>query len=238
VRNFGLIGEKLNHSFSKEYFTKKFKNLKLNDYSYKNFEINNLSNIKRIIIEHKISGLNITIPFKEQIIPYLDKITKEGNEIKAINTIKIENDKLIGYNTDILGFEKSISPILKNRKKALILGNGGASKAVKYILNKKNIEFKTVSRKGKINYENLNDETIKEAKIIINTTPLGTFPNIKNYPNINYNLLTDQHLLYDLVYNPIKSEFLKRGEINGSEIKNGLEMLKIQADEAWLIWNS
>ena len=238
MRNFGLIGEKLNHSFSKEYFTKKFKNLKLNDYSYKNFEINNLSNIKRIIIEHKISGLNITIPFKEQIIPYLDKITKEGNEIKAINTIKIENDKLIGYNTDILGFEKSISPILKNRKKALILGNGGASKAVKYILNKKNIEFKTVSRKGKINYENLNDETIKEAKVIINTTPLGTFPNIKNYPNINYNLLTDQHLLYDLVYNPIKSEFLKRGEIYGSEIKNGLEMLKIQADEAWLIWNS
>jgi len=134
--------------------------------------------------------------------------------------------------------KKSISPILKNRKKALILGNGGASKAVKYILNKKNIEFKTVSRKGKINYENLNDETIKEAKIIINTTPLGTFPNIKNYPNINYNLLTDQHLLYDLVYNPIKSEFLKRGEINGSEIKNGLEMLKIQADESWQIWNS
>ena len=235
---FGLIGNKLEHSFSKKYFNQKFSKLQLHENRYENFEINNLKKLKKILTQNNIKGLNITIPFKQKIIPYLDNISKEALEINAVNTIKIIKDKMIGFNTDVVGFEKSIDKIINNRKKALILGDGGASNAIKYVLKKKKIKYIIVSRNGEINYHSLNDNIIKESDLIINTTPLGTFPKIELYPDINYTLLSEKHLLYDLVYNPELTVFLKKGLERGCKIKNGHEMLEIQAEESWKIWNN
>ena len=235
---FGLIGEKLEHSFSKKYFNKKFSKLGLHDNKYENFEINSLENLKKILSKNNIKGLNVTIPFKKIIIPLLDKISDEAKEINAVNTIKIVNGQTIGFNTDITGFEKSIDKEIDNRKKAIILGDGGASNAIKYVLEKKKIECVIVSRKGKVNYNSLHDDIIKESDLIINTTPLGTFPKISLFPNINYKILNEKHLLYDLVYNPKLTVFLKKGLERGCKVKNGYEMLEIQAEESWKIWNN
>lgn len=238
MKIFGLIGVNLEHSFSKKYFDNKFSELKLHENKYENFEINDLESLKKLLTQNDIRGLNVTIPFKKKIISYLDKVSEDAKEVNAVNTIKIINGKMLGYNTDTIGFEKSINKILNNRNKALILGDGGASNAVKYVLKKKNIKYTTVTRNGEINYKSLNDEVIKESDLIINTTPLGTFPKINSFPKINYKMLNSKHLLYDLVYNPELTLFLKKGLEKGCKIKNGLEMLEMQAEESWKIWNN
>lgn len=238
MKRFGLIGKKLNHSFSEQFFNRKFKIEKIENCCYKLYEMQNVIAIKQFILDNNISGLNVTIPFKEDIIKHLDELSEEAHSIQAVNCIKVKNNKLIGYNTDYQGFHESIKPLLKkNHKKALILGTGGASKAIEYSLKKLNIEYLFVSRNGKLRYQDLNQKIIYQHQIIINTTPLGTFPNINQCPEIPYSFLNNQHLLYDLTYNPNKSMFLKKGEQFKSKTKNGLEMLEIQALRSWQIWN-
>tara|TARA_B100000242_G_scaffold71117_1_gene44976 strand:+ start:420 stop:1157 length:738 start_codon:yes stop_codon:yes gene_type:complete len=240
-RKFGLIGKNIDYSFSKKYFSEKFKKENL-DCTYSNFDIENISLIESILQKNGISGYNVTIPYKQEIIKFLDEIDEVAKAIGAVNTIKKIDNKNIGFNTDCIGFEKSLIPLIENKKpdSALILGGGGASKAVKYVLKKIKINYSTVSRKeGKSEfiYENLNDVIINRFKMIINCSPVGTFPNINKCPNIPYKHLTKEHILYDLVYNPIESLFLRRGRELGCKTKNGLEMLEIQANESWRIWN-
>ena len=240
-RKFGLIGKNIDYSFSKKYFSEKFKKENL-DCTYSNFDIENISLIESILQKNGISGYNVTIPYKQEIIKFLDEIDEVAKAIGAVNTIKKIDNKNIGFNTDNIGFEKSLIPLIENKKpdSALILGGGGASKAVKYVLKKFKINYSTVSRKeGKSEfiYENLNDVIINRFKMIINCSPVGTFPNINKCPNIPYKHLTKEHVLYDLVYNPIESLFLRRGRELGCKTKNGLEMLEIQANESWRIWN-
>ena len=240
-RKFGLIGKSIDYSFSKKYFSEKFKKENL-DCTYSNFDIENISLIESILQKNGISGYNVTIPYKQEIIKFLDEIDEVAKAIGAVNTIKKIDNKNIGFNTDSIGFEKSLIPLIENKKpdSALILGGGGASKAVKYVLKKIKINYSTVSRKeGKSEfiYENLNDVIINRFKMIINCSPVGTFPNINKCPNIPYKHLTKEHVLYDLVYNPIESLFLRRGRELGCKTKNGLEMLEIQANESWRIWN-
>ena len=240
-RKFGLIGKNIDYSFSKKYFSEKFKKENL-DCTYSNFDIENISQIKSILQKNGISGYNVTIPYKQEIIKFLDEIDEVAKAIGAVNTIKKFDNKNIGFNTDCIGFEKSLIPLIENKKpdSALILGGGGASKAVKYVLKKFKINYSTVSRKeGKSEfiYENLNDVIINRFKMIINCSPVGTFPNINKCPNIPYKHLTKEHVLYDLVYNPIESLFLRRGRELGCKTRNGLEMLEIQANESWRIWN-
>ena len=240
-RKFGLIGKNIDYSFSKKYFSEKFKKENL-DCTYSNFDIENISQIESVLQKNGISGYNVTIPYKREIIKFLDEIDEVAKDIGAVNTIKKIDNKNIGFNTDSIGFEKSLIPLIKNKKPdcALILGTGGASKAVKYVLKKIKINYSTVSRKeGKSEfiYENLNDVIINRFKMIINCSPVGTFPNINKCPNIPYKYLTKEHILYDLVYNPIESLFLRSGRELGCKTKNGLEMLEIQANESWRIWN-
>ena len=237
MKNYGLIGKSLEHSFSETYFNKKFKKLNLKAYNYNNYEIKNVSAVKELINKNNLIGLNVTIPFKIEIIKILDKLDKNAEITNSVNTIKIEKNKLIGYNTDIIGFEKSIIPIIDKRKNALILGNGGASKSIQHVLKKLNINFTVISRKDNKNYSNLKKEDIISHEIIINTTPLGMYPKIDLSPNILYEFINNKHLAYDLIYNPSETVFLKKAKNNGSKIKNGYEMLKIQADESWRIWN-
>ena len=241
-KKFGLIGKNIDYSFSKKYFSEKFKKENL-DYTYSNFDIVNISEIESILQNNSISGYNVTIPYKEEIIKFLDEIDEVAKDIGAVNTIKKIDNKNIGLNTDVIGFEKSLLPLIENKipKNALILGSGGASKAIKYVLKKLKINYSTVSRKeGKSEfvYENLNEVILNKFKMIINCSPVGTFPNINNCPNIPYKFLTKDHILYDLVYNPIESLFLKRGRKLGCKTKNGLEMLEIQANESWSVWNN
>lgn len=238
---FGLIGRNIDYSFSKEYFSKKFMNEKINCH-YSNFDIDDISVLDSIFTKYNISGLNVTIPYKVEIMGILDKIDEEAASIGAVNTIKIIGDKKIGYNTDHIGFERSISSLIVDKKpeNALLLGSGGASKAIKYVLKKLNINHSTVSResgKSDYTYEDIDEALIKKNKIIINCSPVGTFPEIKNCPKIPYEYLSKEHILYDLVYNPIKTIFLKKGDQIGCKTKNGLEMLEIQANESWKIWN-
>ena len=237
-RLFGLIGNNLEYSFSKHYFEEKFKKEKIPDTRYINLQIENINHLKEIIQQNTISGFNVTIPFKIDIISLLDDITSEAKEIGSVNTVKLKGANMKGYNTDVIGFKESIIPLIKNRKKALILGNGGSSKTVQYVLSNINIEYTIVSRGTVFDYHNIDSQIIDCHDIIINTTPLGMFPNTTESPKIPYQLLNKKHLLYDLVYNPVKTQFLAFGELYGSEIKNGLEMLEIQAKEAWKIWNS
>ena len=239
---YGLIGKNIDYSFSKNFFSKKFKNENINC-KYLNFDIQNISEFKSIISDKNISGLNVTIPYKEDVIKYIDKISSDAKSIGAVNTIKISNEKLTGYNTDHIGFSKSIEKIdgFKNIESALILGSGGASKAVQFALKKMNIKYTIVSRSNSIeciNYEQVSEKIIKNHKLIINCTPLGTFPDVERFPEIEYRFLSSFNILYDLVYNPEQSSFLSKGIKAGCKIKNGLEMLEIQAIESWKIWNS
>ena len=242
---FGLLGKNISYSFSRKYFTEKFQKLGLKSYKYYNFDIPEVEEFPFILYhkEHEFRGLNVTIPYKESVIKYLNKIESNAKEIGAVNTIKItDENKLIGYNTDFYGFQKSIEPLLKtHHKKALILGTGGASKAVAYALKMMKIEYKFVSRKlaeNRFLYTQLNEDILKEYTIIINCTPIGTHPNIDDTPKIPYHYLSSNHLLYDLIYNPAKTKFLNEGEKKGAVIKNGLEMLELQAEKSWEIWNS
>ena len=241
MAKYGLIGKNIGYSFSKDFFTKKFKNEKKKN-SYHNFDIASIDEFPEILMKHKdIRGLNVTTPYKEQIIPFLDRIDKEAKQIGAVNAIKVKGTKLIGYNTDDYGFAKSLESIYPIKKTALILGSGGAAKAIAFVLKSMSFQYKIVSRsesQSTITYGNLSDEVMSDHALIINCTPLGTFPNIYDCPKIPYELLTDAHVLYDLVYNPSETEFLKRGFTQGARVKNGLEMLEYQAKKSWEIWKS
>jgi shikimate dehydrogenase len=243
-KTFGLVGKNISYSFSRGYFTEKFEKLKLKKYKYVNFDIQQIKDFPSIIgAEKNVRGVNVTIPYKEEIIPFLDKLDETAKDIGAVNTVKFtKRGNLKGYNSDVVGFENSIKPLLKSHhKKALILGTGGASKAIAYALNKNNIKFKFVSRnpagKNEISYASLSEETLLKYTVIINCTPLGTFPEIEKCPDIPYQFITDAHLLYDLIYNPEVSTFLSKGKEKGAIIKNGFEMLQLQAEESWRIWN-
>ena len=243
MKIYGLIGNPLSHSFSKKYFTEKFSNENINDCEYQNFEIENLQEaIPSLKKNPFLSGLNVTIPYKSQIIPFLNIIANEVNEINACNCIKMGDGKWSGFNTDITGFEKSFVSFLRpHNTKALILGTGGSSKAVAYVLKKLQIDFLFVSRKDFskeiINYESISSEIMKEYSIVINTTPMGMFPNVDSYPQLPYQFASDKHYFFDLVYNPSKTLFLSKAEAMGAVIKNGADMLLIQAEESWKIWS-
>ena len=243
-RLFGLLGRDISYSFSSGYFKEKFAELKLTNHQYQNFDIDSIQRFPELINQTKtLSGMNVTIPYKEEVIPFLDEIDSEAKEIGAVNTIKfLENGKLKGFNTDVFGFLNSIKPLLEKRHtKALILGTGGASKAVAFALQKLQIDFKFVSRnpsaEKEISYINLSEEIIISHTIIINCTPLGTFPETDLCPEIPYQFITSKHVLFDLIYNPSKTAFLKKGKEKGAKIKNGLEMLQLQAEKSWEIWN-
>ena len=236
MRTFGLIGKSLKHSFSTSYFNEKFYKEGV-DAEYLSFELENIQDFKTLINEKQLSGLNVTIPYKESIIPFLDELSNEAKIIGAVNTIQFINGITIGHNTDFIGFSNSIKPLLDGRKSALILGNGGAAKAVKYALDLLNIDFKTVNRNTSFDYLDITLQTAEFYDIIINTTPLGTHPNTIEFPKIPYENLNSNHLLFDLIYNPSETKFLKYGKAKGATIKNGLEMLQIQAEESWNIWN-
>lgn len=243
-RIFGLLGKNISYSFSKGYFTEKFDKLHLENDTYVNFDIPKIQDLSETIKStNNIKGMNVTIPYKVEVIPFLDELDATAKEIGAVNTIKFaESGSLKGYNTDVVGFENSIKPFLKqHHKKALILGTGGASKAVAYALAKNNIAYKFVSRNPEgthqISYDMVTEDLLNEYHVIINCTPLGTSPNVERCPDIAYQHLNEKHLLYDLIYNPSITTFLKNGKENGATIKNGLEMLQLQAEESWRIWN-
>ena len=234
--NFGLVGKRLSHSFSKDFFTQKFKKLNFKSHNYENYEIDNLNELRELIKKNQLYGLNVTIPFKQEIIKYLDEIESNAKEINSVNTIKVKNNKLIGYNSDIQGFENSFIPIIGKRQKAIVLGDGGASKAVQFVLKKNKIKFNLFSRSGKKKFEDITNSNIISSQIIINTTPLGMYPDINTYPNIPYHALSSNHLIYDLVYNPEETIFIKKAKEKNCLVINGLEMLINQANISWEIW--
>lgn len=244
MKHFGIIGYPLTSSFSKNHFNEKFEKEGL-DANYDLHAIENIDLFPKLISNTEFAGMNVTIPYKQQVMPFLTELDETASEIGAVNVIKFKyedgNIRTYGYNTDAIGFETSLLPLLMTQhQKALILGTGGASKAVAYILKKNNIEFKFVSRtkgENQLSYEELNQEIIENHPLIINTTPLGMYP-AGSFPAIPYEYINKQHLLYDLVYNPAKTVFLEKGEAQGAVIKNGLEMLYGQAKAAWDIWNS
>lgn len=243
MKRFGLIGKTLKHSFSKTYFEKKFAEQEITDCNYQNFELQTIDEFPNLIAANpELKGLNVTIPYKEEVLQFLNTENAIVKEIGACNCIKIINGQLHGFNTDAVAFKSSLRKYLRpHHKCALVLGSGGASKAVQYALKELRIDFLIVSRHKKENqlgYEDVGEDTIKEHQIIINTTPLGMFPNVEQDPPILYNALTSQHLLYDLIYNPPKTKFLQQGEAKGVQIINGYEMLTAQAEESWRIWNS
>ena len=243
MATFGLLGKNLSHSFSKNYFEQFFhsKNLK---HTYLNFDVQSVDAVKEILEKHSdLKGLNITIPYKESILEHLYKIDKEAKSIGAVNTVKIsKKGNLVGYNTDHYGFAKSLAEHFPIKEKtALILGTGGASKAVAYVLNSLNFQYKYVSRakkEGAYTYDEINEDIIQAHKLIVNCTPLGTSPNINNFPKIPYKGIGSKHLLFDLTYNPKLTVFLKWGKDKGAKIVNGESMLIYQAKKSWEIWNS
>ena len=243
---YGLVGKKLGHSFSKDYFTEKFLLNNLN-YSYQNIEIQNIEDIIPYIKEHKnIKGFNVTIPYKEEIIPFLDDIDITAKEVGAVNTVKIYDDgSLKGFNTDVVGFEKIFEETQRHRdaetqsfNNALILGSGGASKAVQYVLNKKGIPYKIVSRKLGMGYEEINIKGFEPYSIIINATPVGMFPNVNECLELPYSTADEHNVFIDLIYNPGETLFMKKGKAQGAAAYNGLTMLHEQAEAAWNIWRT
>ncbi len=244
MNKLGLLGKNISYSFSRAYFKQKFENENITDTTYENFDIDSIELFPSIIKNtQNLKGLNVTIPYKEAVLPYLDKINKKAQAIGAVNTIKItKKGKLVGYNTDCYGFKKTLKPFLKtHHKNALILGTGGASKAIAFTFKELGINFNYVSRKQSeyvsFTYESLTEKIIKEHQIIVNSTPLGTFPNIEDCPDIPYSAITSNHILFDLIYNPEETKFLRLGKQQQALPINGLNMLKLQAEKAWSIWN-
>ncbi|MCG2459886.1 shikimate dehydrogenase [Flavobacteriaceae bacterium F89] len=240
---FGLVGRNISYSFSKGYFTEKFSVLGLDDYTYENFDLEKIEDFSSLITNNpNIKGVNVTIPYKEAVLPYLSEIHPKAAQIGAVNTIKLHKDQRIGFNTDVYGFRKAIEQFLKpHHKKALILGTGGASKAVAFVFDELNLPFQFVSRNPKanqLNYSDLDHRNMKEYTVLVNCTPLGTFPKVEDRPSIPYQSIGDNHLLFDLIYNPPKTSFLIEGESRGATISNGLRMLQLQAEKAWEIWNT
>lgn len=240
MRSFGLIGKDISYSFSKKFFTQKFSEEGIHA-TYENCHIETIEDFRSLLKEKKWNGFNVTIPYKEEIIPYLDELSEEAAKIGAVNTIVWKDSKLIGYNTDYFGFLKTIFGSLeKQHSKALILGTGGASKAVKYALESLSIQTKYVSRtknETNLSYKEIDKTIMDEYKVIINCSPLGTFPKVSECPGIPYQYVTSEHLMYDLVYNPPLTKFLAQGKHQGASVINGYQMLIEQALKAWEIWN-
>ncbi|MEX0988271.1 MAG: shikimate dehydrogenase [Bacteroidales bacterium] len=246
MRKFGLIGYPLGHSFSKEYFSNKFEREGIEDVVYDNYPINDIAEFEPLYKnDPELSGLNVTIPYKESVIPYLDVLSEDARNIGAVNTICLctKTGRLVkvGHNTDALGFRKSLEEkLLVMPEKALVLGTGGASKAVVYVLQDLGIKVTSVSSSGKegaIGYEDLTDKLVRTSKLIVNTTPLGMHPDIDTYPDIPYDAITPEHLMYDLVYNPRVTRFMQLGKERAASAVNGADMLLYQAEGAWEIWN-
>lgn len=246
--HFGLIGKSLSHSFSKSYLESKFIKEDKEGFQYSNFDLENLDNLLQIIIDNKLSGLNVTKPYKESVIPFLNELDVTAKEIGAVNCIKItwksNTPYLVGYNTDYYGFAQSIKPFLEPiHQRALILGTGGASKAIAYALKNVDVDFYYVTSGEKksanyFHYSELNEYVLNAFKLIINCTPLGMYPTTDACPDIPFEFITSEHLLYDLIYNPEETLFLQKGKANGAVTINGLNMLKLQADKAWEIWHN
>lgn len=243
MRLFGLVGYPLTHSFSQKYFTEKFASLGLSmECSYENFSIPSIEDLSTLLLPKKfLHGFNITIPYKKKVIPFLHQVSPEVAAIGACNCVLLKDKQLIGYNTDIIGFEQSLKPFLKSHHThALVLGTGGAAAAVIYVLNKLKIAHLSVSRTASdtgIGYESLNESLLSKYTLIINTSPVGQYPAITAAPAIPYHYLTSQHHLYDLIYNPTETQFLLNGKAQGATIQNGYEMLVLQAEESWRLWN-
>lgn len=250
MRQFGLIGYPLSHSFSQGFFSKKFLNENINDAQYENFPIPSIDEFNALWKQHpSLEGLNVTIPYKKEVIPFIQFPSSVVQKINACNCIRRFNNELYGYNTDVIGFEKSLLPLIKSHHtQAFILGTGGAAAAVEYVLQKLGIAYQLVSRNQQpdasifnapvINYSMLNEDLIHQHTLIINTSPIGMFPNVNEAPLIPYSFIGANHYLYDLVYNPGETLFLSKGKEKGAAIKNGLDMLHIQAEESWTIWNA
>jgi shikimate dehydrogenase len=243
MKKYGLIGFPLGHSFSVRYFREKFLRESIQDSSYSNFEIDSVTAVRDLLKDPELLGLNVTIPYKESVIPLLHKKDQVVTETGACNCISIRQGLLTGFNTDVIGFEKSLEEKLTaGDKRALILGTGGSSKAVAWVLQKKGIDILWVSRKktdaaNQIGYEELDNKIMQDHSLIINCTPLGMYPEIGKFPPLPYESINNSHYLFDLIYNPEKTIFLTRGEVAGARIKNGADMLAIQAEASWDIWN-
>ena len=243
TKKFGLIGKNISYSFSKSFFNEKFRKENLKDCTYENFDFQDIAELPEHLKNNpNVNGMNVTIPYKEVIIPYLHKLSKKASKIGAVNVVKISKKrKLKGYNSDCYGFKKALKPLLqKHHKKALILGTGGASKGVAFALGELNIEYAFVSRSGNTNtipYDKIDEKTFDEYQIFINASPVGTFPNIEECPNLPYQFFSKNHIAFDLIYNPEVTEFLKRASENGAQTKNGYDMLVYQAEKSWDIWN-
>lgn len=240
MRHFGLIGAKLGHSFSKGFFTDLFTKQEIQA-DYSNFELTAIDEVQPLL-DGRLSGFNVTIPYKEAILPYLDELSEEAKQIGAVNTVKISNGKSIGYNTDAFGFHQSIKPFLTNQhERALIFGTGGASKAVAFIFKQIGLDVLYVSRGEKggnvFGYEDVNEHMLRACKVIVNTTPVGMYPNVDDLLPLPYEALTEDHLVIDLIYNPEETAFLSRAKAAGAVTLNGASMLKEQALKAWSIWN-
>ena len=241
MKNFGLIGYPLSHSFSPDYFKNKFRLEGINA-DYKAYPLENIQDFKLLIRSMEFTGINVTIPYKETVVPFIDNLDSTSSAIGAVNTIKFHKGTSFGYNTDAYGFEMSLLNFITNPtdiKMALVLGSGGASKAVKYVLMKLRIKFRTVSRNSgtDLSYPEISQKIMEECNLIINTTPLGMYPNEQFKPQIPYQWLNENYFLYDLIYNPEKTIFLSEGIAHGSKIKNGHDMLTLQAEKSWEIWN-
>lgn len=244
MRTFGVIGFPLSHSFSQKYFTQKFEQEGIADVVFKNYAIKDIDELENVLAtEHTLQGLAVTIPYKRVVLPFLNAATDAVQQMGACNCIRIKDHVLTGYNTDVIGFEESFKMHLQPyHTKALVLGTGGAAAAVEYVLRKLNIDYLIVSRravpeKNIIDYNAINAALLEQYKIIINCTPLGTYPNVEEAPELPYQLLTPQHYLFDLVYNPPLTKFLALGQAQGATIQNGYDMLTIQAEHNWKIWN-
>ena len=244
MREFGLIGKTLKHSFSQKYFEEKFKREQITDASYSLFELSDINQITGFIRQHpQLVGFNVTIPYKQQIIPYLDELSEEATAVNAVNTVMIERvgGQILtkGHNTDIIGFRESLREV-DLPKQALVLGTGGAAAAVTYVLENLGCRCTAISRDPQrgLPYSALNADIIRQHKFIVNCTPLGTYPNINEKPDIPYEGLSGEHFLYDLVYNPSETAFLKEGILRGAKVQNGLQMLHAQAEASWRIWNN
>ena len=242
MRQYGLIGYPLSHSFSQKYFTEKFIKEGISNAEFLNFQLQNIKEVEKIFSDYpQLKGLSVTIPHKKNVIIYLDEVSDVVNSIGACNCIKITKEKKTGFNTDVIGFEKSfIKKLLPHHDKALILGTGGAAVAVEYVLKNLGINYLFVSRnkiENGFTWQHLNKDIMRQFTVIVNCTPLGTFPNVNEFPQIPYEHLTSEHYLFDLVYNPALTQFLIQGKQHNCIIENGYEMLVFQAEENWKIWN-
>lgn len=244
MKKYGLIGYPLTHSFSQRYFTEKFVKEKISGCSYSNFPLPDIGGLEAVLADPELRGLNVTIPYKEQILPFLHEENEVVKKILACNCIRIDDGKLFGFNTDVIGFEESLAGQLKpHHEQALVLGTGGAAKAVEYVLNKRGIGYLLVTRHPRpsttdLRYDQVDNALLETHTLIINTTPLGMHPRVEDFPPLPYEAITPRHYLFDLVYNPARTLFLRKGEERGAAVENGYDMLILQAEESWRIWTA